>query len=74
MMVVRVARLAQPRTISLMQPIRKRRDFWTERRLVSSGTIVFCSLLAFTATAFPEQWLSERARISAGCRGGAKND
>ena len=34
------------------QPIRKRRDFWTERRLVSSATIVFCSLLAFTATAF----------------------
>jgi hypothetical protein len=34
------------------QPIRKRRDFWTERCLVSSATIVFCSLLAFTATTF----------------------
>ncbi|MFG3598130.1 acyltransferase family protein [Bradyrhizobium sp. RDI18] len=34
------------------QPVRKRRDFWTERRLVSSASIAFCLLIAFTATAF----------------------
>jgi hypothetical protein len=34
------------------QPVRKRRDLWTERRLVTTATIVFCSLLAFTTTAF----------------------
>jgi peptidoglycan/LPS O-acetylase OafA/YrhL len=34
------------------QPVRKRRDYWTERRLVTSATVVFCALLAFTTTAF----------------------
>src|SRR4029077_991265 len=34
------------------QPVRRRRDYWTERRLVTSATVVFCALLAFTTTAF----------------------
>ena len=42
------------------QPVRKRRDLWTERRLVTTATIVFCSLLAFATTAFLNNGFPER--------------
>jgi len=34
------------------QPVRKRRNFWTERRLLTSATAVFFLMLGFTAIAF----------------------
>jgi len=42
------------------QPIRKRCDYWTARRLVTSASIVFCVLLAFTTTAFLNQGFPKR--------------
>jgi len=60
MMVVASLASAQPRTISFEQPIRKRRDFWTERRLYRAAPSCSGSLARIHCNSLPEQWLSRR--------------